>query len=86
MVEEPFDECELVGVDGFVLFAVDIMRVVHCVREAVHAEQHWWTTRCCQFFHEYLEDGPSRFWVRGSELSESGQGYVLGNGDWGAGS
>ena len=43
VVEEPFDEGELVGVDRLVRVG-DVMGVAHRVRQSVHAQQQGWTT------------------------------------------
>ena len=81
MVEEPFDEGKLVGVDGLV-GAGYIVRVPHRVRKAVYAQHQWRAAREGEFAVEQGEDGPSDFGVLGAEEGEAGEGDVGGNGDW----
>ena len=57
VVEEPFDEGELVRVDRLVRGG-DVVRVPHRVREAVHAEEQRGSAGQCEFPVELFEDGP----------------------------
>lgn len=48
VVEEPFDDCELVGV--YWLVGVRYVKgVPHRMRQSVHAEYQWWAVRKREF-------------------------------------
>ena len=89
-VEEPFDQGELVRVDGLVR-AGDVVGVPHRVRQAVHAQQQGRATGAREFAVEQFEDGPGDRGVFGAEEGEAGEGDVRGHGDgevvlgWGLG-
>ena len=80
VVEEPFDDCELVGVYGLVRVGY-VMGVFHRVREPVHAEHQWWAVREREFPVYQFEYRPSDFGVLSAEEGETGEGDIWGDGD-----